>query len=212
MNKDRLILILGSVAAVLLLVTGWLWLSRGNDTDFAQCRKTVIPGGMESIGGPFTLTDQNGNRVTDQKVFAEPSLLYFGYTYCPDVCPMDTARNAEAVTILLQRGIDVTPVFISVDPGRDTPAVLHDFAQIMHERLIALTGTAEEIDAVSEAWRNYYRINNQDDPENYLVDHMTNSYLVMPGIGTVEIFDRNLSPQDIADRTACFIQAAGEHI
>lgn len=212
MNKDKQILLLGGLAAMLLLVTGWLWLPQGGNSDFAQCRKGTIAGGIENIGASFTLTDQNGARVTDQQVFAKPSLLYFGYTYCPDVCPLDTARNAEAAAILQQRGVEVTPVFISVDPKRDTPQVLHDFAEIMHEKMIALTGTPEEIAAVSKAWRNYYRINDQDDKENYLVDHMTRTFLIMPGAGTVGLFERNLSPQELADQTACFVEAAGQRI
>ena len=207
MNKDKRILILGVVAAVLLLVTGSLWLSRGKDDAYAGCRKSVVAGGLENLGGPFTLTDQTGTRVSSEQVFAKPSLVYFGYTYCPDVCPMDSARNAEAVAILEQRGIDVTPVFISVDPKRDTPQVLRNFVETMHPRMIGLTGTAEEIDAVSKSWRNFYRLNDQDDPENYLVDHMTNTYLVMPGTGTVELFGRDLPPAELADRTACFINA-----
>ena len=209
MNKDKRILILGSLAAVLLLLTGGLWLSRdGGNPGFADCRKSTIAGGFDRLGGPFTLTDQHGARVTEAQVFAKPSLLYFGYTYCPDICPLDAARNAEAASILEAGGIEVTPVFISVDPKRDTPPVLNDFAQAMHERMIALTGTPEEIAAVSKSWGNYYRINDQDDPENYLVDHMTNTYLVMPGGGAVELFDRNLAPQDMANQTACFINAA----
>lgn len=67
------------------------------------------------------MTDQDGRRVSDRQVLAQPALVYFGYTYCPDVCPLDSARNAEAVAMLEERGIMVTPVFISVDPKRDTP-------------------------------------------------------------------------------------------
>ena len=110
--------------------------------------------------------------------------------------------------ILEERGIEVTPVIISVDPRRDTPEVLKTFVETMHERMIGLTGTPAEIDAVSKSWRNFYRLNDQDDPENYLVDHMTNTYLVMPGAGTVEFFARDIPPQEMADRTACFINAA----
>ncbi|UFS66055.1 SCO family protein [Paracoccus denitrificans] len=208
MGKDRTILILGSLAAVTVLVTGWLWLSRGEADPFAPCRKGVAQGGLDGLGAPFELTDQNGRRVSDRQVLAKPALLYFGYTYCPDVCPLDSARNAEAVAMLEEQGMQVTPVFISVDPKRDTPEVLRDFAGAMHERMIGLTGTAAEIDAVSKAWRNYYKLNDQEDPENYLVDHMTNTYLVIPGSGTVELFGRELSAQDLAERAACFIDAA----
>ncbi len=207
MNMDRRILMLGGAAAGLVLVTGSLWLSRGKDDPYAGCRKSAMAGGFDQLGGPFTLTDQTGARVSSEQVFAKPALLYFGYTYCPDVCPMDSARNAEAVAILQERGIEVTPVFISVDPRRDTPEVLRSFVETMHERMIGLTGTPEEIDAVSKSWRNFYRLNDQDDPENYLVDHMTNTYLVMPGAGTVEFFGRDVPPAELADRTACFINA-----
>lgn len=205
MSKDRTILILGSLAAVLVLVTGWLWLSRGEADPLAPCRKGGMQAGPGNLGAPFELTDQNGRRVTDRQVLAEPALLYFGYTYCPDVCPMDSARNAEAVAMLEGRGIGVTPVFISVDPKRDTPEVLRDFTGAMHERMIGLTGSPAEIAAVSKAWGNYYKVNDQEDPKNYLVDHMTNTYLVIPDTGTAEVFGRELSAQELAERAACFI-------
>jgi protein SCO1/2 len=79
----------------------------------------------------------------------------------------------------------------------------------MHPRMIGLTGSASEIDAVSKSWRNYYRLNDQQDKENYLVDHMTNTYLILPGAGTVDVFARDLPAQELADRIACFIGAAG---
>ena len=110
MNMDRRILMLGGAAAGLVLVTGSLWLSRGKDDPYAGCRKSAMAGGFDQLGGPFTLTDQTGARVSSEQVFAKPALLYFGYTYCPDVCPLDSARNAEAVAILQERGIEVTPV------------------------------------------------------------------------------------------------------
>ncbi|WP_313348550.1 SCO family protein [Paracoccus sp. (in: a-proteobacteria)] len=208
MGKDRTVLILGSLAAMLVLVGGGLWLSRGEADPFAPCRVGGVQIGLDSLGASFELTDQNGRRVNDQEVLAGPTLLYFGYTYCPDVCPLDNARNAEAVAMLEEQGMQVTPVFISVDPKRDTPEVLHDFTQAMHERMIGLTGTTAEIDVVSKAWRNYYKVNDQEDPENYLVDHMTNTYLVIPGTGTVELFGRDLSAQELSERAACFIDVA----
>ena len=209
MDKERRILILGGVATGLVLVAGSLWLSRGGRDRFAGCRKSVVSGGLDQLGAPFTLTDQNGLRVSSDEIFMKPALLYFGYTYCPDVCTMDSARNAEAVAILDGEGIEVTPVFISVDPRRDTPEVLRAFVETMHPRMIGLTGSASEIDAVSKSWRNYYRLNDQQDKENYLVDHMTNTYLILPGAGTVDVFARDLPAQELADRIACFIGAAG---
>ena len=209
MSNERKIIILSVLAAGLFLLTGWLFLQRGEEGDrFAQCRSTNVAGGMEAFGAPFTLTNQDGERVTDQQVFTKPSILYFGYTYCPDVCPLDTARNASAVELLKQQGYDAQGVFLSVDPARDTPEVVKDFTQSISPDLIGLTGTREETDGVSKGWRNYYKLQNEDDPEYYLVDHLTHSYLVLPNVGTVEFFDRAMTPDDMAQRTACFLDAA----
>lgn len=209
MMRDRRILILGTLAALLLLALGWFLLdSRADGDQFASCRKSVVAGGAGALGAPFTLTDETGTRVTDKQVFAKPSLLYMGYTFCPDVCPLDSARNAAAVDILESRGIEATPVFISVDPRRDTPEVLASFTDAMHPRMIGLTGTGDEVDAVAKAWRYYFKINDETDKTDYLVDHMTNTYLVLPDHGTVEFFNRDVSPEDMADRVACFVDAA----
>ncbi|WP_298840895.1 SCO family protein [uncultured Roseobacter sp.] len=178
-----------------------------NADQFAQCRASQIAGGAGSIGGPFELVNASGETVTDKDVITEPSILYFGYTFCPDVCPLDTARNAEAVDILAERGITATPVFITVDPARDTPEVVGDFAYNLHERMIGLTGSDAQIKAASEAYRTYYKAHEGDD-EFYLVDHSTFSYLVLPEQGFVEFFRREATPEQMADTVACFVESA----
>ena len=106
-----------------------LWGRANQDPDiFAQCRTTQVAGGTDSIGGPFELVSETGETVTDADIITAPTLIYFGYTFCPDVCPLDNARNAIAVEILEEQGRMVTPVFISIDPERDTPEVLQAFA------------------------------------------------------------------------------------
>jgi protein SCO1 len=173
---------------------------------FAACSGGQVAGG--SIGGPFTLVDQTGATVTDAEVFTKPSVLYFGYTFCPDVCPLDTMRNAQAVEILDERGIEATPVFITVDPARDTPEVLAGYAENFHDRMIGLTGTEEQVAAASQAYRTYYR--KQDgDSDYYLVDHSTFSYLVLPDIGFVEFFRRDTTAEAMADTVACYVDALG---
>ena len=178
-----------------------------NGDQFAQCRASQIAGGAGSIGGPFELVNAAGETVTDKDVITEPSILYFGYTFCPDVCPLDTARNAEAVDVLAGRGISATPVFITVDPKRDTPEVVGDFAFNLHERMIGLTGSDAQIKAASEAYRTYYKAHEGDD-DFYLVDHSTFSYLVMPEQGFVEFFRRETTPEQMADTVACFVENA----
>lgn len=205
---ERKLMLAGGIVTVAVLAVGSIYLASAGENDFDQCRASTVAGGLDSFGASFTLINQNGQSVTDQQVFDKPSLLYFGYTFCPDVCPLDYARNAEATEILKDRDIEVKPVFITVDPRRDTPNVLSDFVDQFPGQTTALTGTEEEIASVNKGWRNYYKLNDSEDKEYYLVDHMTNTYLVMPGNQTVEFFDRSASPQELADKVACFVEAA----
>ncbi len=198
-----------SVAAVVGLLGG-LWLatqSPDEDDQFAQCRASTVAGGAGAIGGPFTLVNGKGETVTDRDVITEPSILYFGYTFCPDVCPLDVARNVVAVEILEEQGMSVTPVFISIDPERDTPEVVGDFAANMHDRMIGLTGSSEQVAAASKAYRTYYKAQDGDE-DYYLVDHSTFSYLVMPEHGFVEFFRREVSPEQMAETIGCFVNNA----
>ncbi|MEL6450913.1 MAG: SCO family protein [Pseudomonadota bacterium] len=203
--------IIAPVAALVaaLFIGGLWWVTQGggDDTAFAQCGATQVAGDGNGIGGPFELVNAAGETVTDEDVITEPSLIYFGYTFCPDVCPLDTARNAEAVDVLAERGMSVTPVFITVDPERDTPELVGDFAYNLHEKMIGLTGTPEQTDAASKAYRTYYKAHDKSD-EFYLVDHSTFTYLVLPEHGFVEFFRRDVSADAMAERVSCFVENA----
>ncbi len=178
--------------------------------NFAPCRTSAIAGGAGAIGGPFTLTDENGKRVTDKDVLSQPSLVYFGYTFCPDICPADTARNAEATDALEEMGHVVQPVFISVDPDRDTPEVLREWTDYIHPRMLGLTGTPEEIAAVAKQYRTFYRVPEDTSDPYYLVDHMTQTYLMLPEHGFVEFYDRETDPEKMASSIACFLDASAK--
>lgn len=201
-------IISAALVATFLVTTPWgkTLLGRNEADRFEPCRKTVIAGGVDQIGGPFELTAQDGGRFNSASDLKEPSLLYFGYTFCPDVCPLDVIRNLDAVDILAQSGVSVTPVFISIDPKRDTVDALADYAENMHPKLIALTGTEDEIATASKAYRTYFKRHDKDSEDNYyLVDHSTFSYLVLPNHGFVEFFRREVSPQTLAKEMSCFI-------
>ena len=206
----RFLSILAASAAVCLLLVTWIaslgiwpFADRSGD-QFASCRSSAVAGGVGQIGGPFNLLDSAGKTVTEADVITAPSLVYFGYTFCPDVCPMDTIRNAEAIDVLEENGKTATPVFISIDPKRDTPEVVGDYAEAIHPRMIGLTGSAEQVKAASRAYRTYYKAHDGDD-EYYLVDHSTMTYLVLPEYGVVEFFRRDVGPEALAKKTACFI-------
>ncbi|MFN3605937.1 MAG: SCO family protein [Cypionkella sp.] len=206
MNSQALYIGLATVATAAFIGGGLMWQTSGSGADvFAKCRGGAVGGG--AIGGPFTLVDENGATVTDKDIITGPTLVYFGYTFCPDVCPLDNARNAEAVDLLDAQGKEVTPVFISFDPDRDTPEVLRDFTDTMHPRMIGLTGTAQQVKDASLAYKTYFK--RQDDAsEYYLMDHSTFSYFMMPDHGFVDFFSRDTSAEDLANRMACFIDAA----
>ena len=196
-----------AIAAVVGMVGGLYGYSvlQGGNDPFAACRGGQIGGG--AIGGPFTLVNGDGKTVTDAEVLTKPTILYFGYTFCPDVCPMDNARNADAVDLLESKGYHVQPVFISIDPERDTPEVMKDFAANLHPKMIGLTGSMEQVKAASLAYKTYFKKQESED-EFYLMDHSTFSYLTLPGIGFVDFFKRETTPEEMADRVACYVDAA----
>jgi protein SCO1/2 len=205
MKMNKILAISAVVVAIGFVAVSYVMgLNGDSDDKYAQCKNSAVAGGNE-LGGPFELVNAEGQTVTDTDVITEPSLLYFGYTFCPDVCPLDVARNASAIDVLAERGMSVTPVFISIDPARDTPEVVGEFAENMHPKMIGLTGSPEQVKAASEAYRTYYKAHDTSD-EFYLVDHSTFSYLVMPGEGFVDFFRRDVTPEQMADKIGCFIE------
>ena len=203
---SRIIAPLAAIAAAVFVGGAWFATRNLSDDQFAQCRASAVAGGA-TIGGPFELLNSKGETVTDKDVITEPTMIYFGYTFCPDVCPFDVARNAEATDVLAEGGQSMTPLFISIDPNRDTPEVVGDYAFNMHEKMIGLTGSAEQVKAASQAYRTYYEAHPADD-EYYLVDHSTFSYLVLPEHGFVEFFRRDVTAEAMAETVSCFIDNA----
>lgn len=169
---------------------------------FANCGAGQTTGG--DIGGPFTLIDETGKTVTDVDVISKPTLVYFGYTFCPDVCPLDAARNAQAVDILEEQGLDVGQIFITIDPERDTPEVLAEFTDNVHPLLIGLTGSIEQVKAASAAYKTYFKKQDSAD-EYYLMDHTSFTYLMLPQLGFVDFYTREDTAEKIAEHTACII-------
>jgi protein SCO1 len=137
------------------------------------------------IGGPFTLTDQDGQRFDSTKLAGRYSIFYFGYTFCPDVCPTDMQTIGRAVRTFEKsdpvRAARIQPVFVTVDPARDTPAVVKQFVAAFHPRFIGLTGTPGQIDVVAKLYAaSYTRHPPEPGVQGYLVDHMRATYLFGP--------------------------------
>ena len=173
---------------------------------FEDCIEGSVAGG--NIGGPFELMDHRRQMVTDAQVLDQPALVYFGYTFCPDVCPMDVARNVVAVEILADAGLTVKPVFITIDPARDTVDYLADFVANNHPEMVGLTGTAEQIAKAAQAYKVYYRKQPSEDEDYYLMDHSSFSYFMVPDVGFVDFLRSDLLPEVVADRLACVLRAS----
>lgn len=189
-----------SALALVVLVGGtalYTFLTKASD-----CGISPVAGA--AIGGPFELVGAQGQLLTDVDVIDRPSLVYFGYTFCPDVCPFDMARNALAVDLMEDGGADVGLVFVSIDPARDTPDVLASYVEHMHPRMTALTGSAEQVKSAADSYRVYYAKGEGDD-EFYLMDHSTFTYLMFPGNELGAFFKRDDTAETIAEKTACLI-------
>jgi cytochrome oxidase Cu insertion factor (SCO1/SenC/PrrC family) len=184
------------VAAVLLIagafaVDHW-WLGAGN----SGSRLGV------SIGGPFTLVDQNGVTRHDTDFRGEYMLIYFGYTFCPDACPTALQNMSTALDDLGDSGKSVQPIFITVDPERDTVEQMKRYAANFHPRLVALTGSTEQTMAAARAYRIYYDKNLHGAELDYLVDHSSFIYLM----GRDGRYLAHFSPDVGADKLAAAIK------
>ena len=210
MNRMTVTLASAAILAAAGGIAAAMWWTGRSDDPFAPCRDGAVAGAA-AIGGPFELVAETGETVTEEDVIDRPALVYFGYTYCPDVCPFDASRNAQAVDMLSERGYDVKPVFISVDPERDTPEVMAEFTDYMHPDMLGLTGSDEQIKGAAQAYRVYYA-KRGDDPATYLMDHTVFTYLMIPGHGFVDLFrgapgatGEGVTAEEVADRTECYL-------
>lgn len=134
--------------------------------------------GVALVGGPFTMVNQEGAPVSEQTFRGKPMLVFFGYTYCPDVCPTELQVMAQALDTLGPRAVDVVPVFVSIDPGRDTPSVLKAYVANFGPRFVGLTGSAEQVAAMAKAFRVFYARQDGTSPDTYLMDHTSITYLM----------------------------------
>jgi len=152
-----------------------------------------------SIGGPFTLVNGDGKTVTEKDFAGKYRIMYFGYTFCPDVCPVDVQNIGGAMKRLDQQNPElaakIVPVFVSIDPERDTPAVVKEFTAAFHPRMVGLTGTAAQVDAAAKVYRVPYvkRVT----PTGYLMDHGRQAYLMGPNGEPIALLPQEQSPEAI---------------
>jgi protein SCO1/2 len=162
----------------------------------ASVGESAVPSAV-SIGGPFTLIDQQGVTRHADDFRGKLMLIYFGYTYCPDVCPTELQTMSDALDKLGATGEAVQPIFITVDPQRDTTEQLKNYAENFHPRLLALTGSVAQIAEVAHAYKVFYQSVKRGDGE-YLVDHSSIVYLMDRDGRYVTHFGGNLTAEQMA--------------
>jgi cytochrome oxidase Cu insertion factor (SCO1/SenC/PrrC family) len=189
------ILLLPLLLAVALIAGFFLW--RASDDLPALGR--VVGSGTPSIGGSFTLIDQDGHRRSSADFAGRPMLIYFGYTYCPDVCPTTLSLMADALTKAGSKGARVVPIFITIDPERDTPAKLKGYVKSFGPQFVGLTGDLATITKVAADYRVYFR-KHPLDGGNYGLDHSSVIYLMGPDGKFVTYWDDTaIGPDKLAD-------------
>lgn len=201
MNK-RLVLVVAMAFAIVTLVAFTAFQFSGANTG---AKITQIKGNP-LIGGPFYLIDHTGKRVTEKDFEGRLMLIFFGYTYCPDVCPTELLVMTTALELLGARADKVTPIFITVDPKRDTAEQLASYISNFHERFVGLTGSHEEIRAAAKAYRIYYaKAKGDGSSDDYLMNHSSIVYLMNAKGKYVTHFSYGTSPEKMAEKIASFL-------
>jgi protein SCO1/2 len=159
---------------------------------------SVSTGETVSLGGPFSLTDQNQMLRTEKDFGGKYTLVFFGYTYCPDVCPATLAIMGAALDKMGSRGERIVPLFITVDPKRDTPDKIKSYLSSFGTRFVGLTGTPDQIAAVAKEYRVYYREHPAEDGGAYTVDHSGVIYLMDPNGKFIANYSLDTSPDMLA--------------
>lgn len=167
--------------------------------DASKTSPAEAPLAGASIGGPFTLVNGDGKTVTDKDFAGKYRIMYFGYTFCPDVCPVDVQNIGGAMKALDKSNpklsAQIVPVFVTIDPARDTPAVVKQFTAAFYPRMVGLTGTAEQVDAAAKVYRVPYA--KRETPSGYLMDHGRQAYLMGRNGEPIALLPQDQSPQAI---------------
>ena len=187
-----------AIAAVCLLLAAAL------ATYALMQRGNPLGGSGEAlVGGPFTLVNQEGATVTEKTYLGRPMLLFFGFTYCPDVCPTELQVMSAALQELGDKGKDIQPVFVSIDPARDTPQVMAAYVANFGEKWIGLTGSDAQIAAMARAYKVFYaKVENKDAPDGYTMDHSSIIYLMGPDGKFVKHFTYSTDAKALAEGIA----------
>ena len=175
----------------------------------ACCLLQTSPLSAEGNKIQFSLTNHHGESVTEKDFLGSLLLVFFGYSHCPDICPMNLSIIRDALERLGPEGTKVQPLFITLDPVRDTEEKLGPFLSHFHERLLGLTGTQKQIRSVAESFFVRYKLSTEKDHDYYLIDHTAATYLVDDSGQGLAIFQHNTPSAEIASTINGYIAFQG---
>jgi len=188
-----------SVLLIIIAVVVWVTYLSEPETPTAAQNSNAL------IGGEFTLTNHMNQTVTDKDYLGKYALIYFGYTYCPDVCPMDLQILTEAYNGLSKEQKElVTPIFVTIDPERDTVEVMAEYVSFFDKELIGLTGTVDQVDGIKKAYRVYAA--KADDTTDYLVDHTAFTYFMGKDGKLLQHFSHGTVPEEMTAKIISLIK------
>ncbi|NIA68101.1 SCO family protein [Pelagibius litoralis] len=206
MSKNLRILLISALGLLLLAVGFGTWLSLQPPKPTGIVSSETRSSGTALIGGPFSLTDHTGARRSEADLQGRYSLIFFGYTYCPDICPTSLSTITQGLDILAEsseaKAAAVTPIFVSVDPARDTIEALADYVSHFHPSMLGMTGSEAEVAQTAKAYRVFYKKVEQADASDYLMDHSSIIYLMAPDGSYLSHFTHATTAEEIAEGLA----------
>jgi len=202
-NKQAMIITLVAVLAALAVSGFVVWQYTNQQTPTLSADGAVLSfQPQKTVGAPYSLIDSSGEPRSSSSFAGQYQFIYFGYTYCPDICPTELLLMGQTVRILAETDADkaakIQPIFITVDPERDTPSLMGEYVANFHDRMIGLTGPTDDVAKVAHDFRVYYAKVEGEDPEAYLMDHSSFLYLVGPNDKLVAMIKPNGDPQAMA--------------
>ena len=182
-----IVFILCLILFVLMASGAWLSLRQSDDRQK----------GSDLVGGPFELVDQDRNSITNNSFPNKFKIIYFGFTFCPDICPTGLTTISEALDSLGTKARHIQPIFITLDPLRDTADVLKNYKENFHESIIFLTGSVEQIRSVAKGYKVYFQKTSNDD--DYLIDHSAITFIMAPSGGYLKHFGPNATAVEFSN-------------
>jgi protein SCO1 len=203
MNRQTVFALAAALALVAAIAVAATYALLPDRSDTAA---PIVAASSTPAGGPFSLVDGTGAIITDQTFRGRWELVFFGYTYCPDLCPTTLSTIADALHELGPLAAQIQPIFVTVDPRRDTPEIVGAYVKNFDPRIVGLTGSPEAIAAMTAEYKVYYAVHKTGDgPDDYLMDHSGFVYLMNPEGKFARVLSGEGPGKALADRLRPFL-------